>query len=405
MENLSPETVHHILGYLGKKKDIESLRLVQKSFAILGKEFLFHTINIWPTRASLTRFHALSRRSDLALQIRCLVLNVVYDTKSLIWSGIKGHLHRLDTCHGPIRVSYEHNIKVFRDAAIECYDFLTSRDHVSILMASLFRLPRLEAVHMRDDENESYYVTAKEETIYFGDWGIHNYAGEPGSLVDPNSYFAIEALRALLEASRYTDTKIVSFQTSNDIPQVIFENPTLLNGFAGLVRNCRDLQLRFDTEDHEKVIFHLLNNPPAIIFLSTNILETLSLNFSVRPDITVPFAKLLGNQQISPYLKDINFVGIDMHERELRCFLGLHRKSLRRFSIQYSKLFSGHWLSMAVWIRENLRLESVGFAGITDSDADETTNMTEEEAARCQRYVKRLEEYVMNGISGLFLTL
>lgn len=404
MENLSPETVHNILGYLGKKGDIESFRLVQKSFAALGKEFLFHTIDVWPTRDSLTRLYAISRRSDLALQVKCLILNVTYDTKSLVWSDIKGQLHHLDTCHGPIRVSYEHNIKVFKDAARECYDFLTSRDHVSILMASLSHLPRLRAVHMRDGEIESCFMTANEENAYFGIRGIRNYSGEPSSLVDINPYFAIEALRALLDASRYTDNKILSFQITNEIPQVIFENSTLLNGFADLVQNCRDLQLRFDTEDHEKAAFHLQDNPLATIFSSTKLLEKLDLHFSVRPDITVPFAKLLGHQQISPCLKDINLVGIDMHEREIRSFLGLHKKSLRRFSIQYSKLFSGRWLSVAMWMRENLQLESVKFAGIADSDTDETRNMTVQEIVGRRRYVKRLEEYVINGRLEYLLT-
>lgn len=399
MENLSPETIHHILGYLSEKRDIESFRLVQHSFAVIGKEFLFHTIDVWPTRVSLNRLRMVSRSSDLAIHVKVLTLNVVYDTKSLMWGRIKGNLHRLDIGHGPIRVSYEHNIGVFREAAAEYYDFLASRDHVSILMASLTGLPRLETVRMIDGRNEGCSVTAKEEKTYFGASGIRNYAGEPGSLVDPNSYFAIEALRAILDAARYTDIKITSFQAINEIPQVIFEDPTLLNNFAGFIQNCRDLQLRFDTEDHEEVIHHLQNNPPAVIFSSTKALEKLGLHFSVRPDITVPFAKLLGSHQISACLKDISFVGIDMHEEELCYFLGLHKKSLRRFSIQYSKLFTGRWLDVATWIRNNLRLVSVEFAGITDSDADETINMTEEEAAGCRKYVKLLEEYVLHGRS------
>lgn len=400
MENLSPETIHHVLGYLSEKRDIESFRLVQQSFAIIGKEFLFHTIDVWPTRASLNRLHIISRNNNLAVHVKVLTLNVVYDTKSLMWGSIKGNLHRLDTCHGPIRTSYEHNIGVFREAAAEHYDFLASRDHVSILMASLIGLPRLGTIHMRDGLNEGCSITAKEEKAYFGISGIRNYAGEPGSLVDPNSYFAIEALRGIVDASRYTDIKITSFQTINEIPQVIFEDKTLLFSFTHFLHNCRDLQLRFDTEDHEEVIRHLQNNPLAVIFSSTSALERLGLHFSVRPDIAVPFAKLLGNHQISACLKDISFVGIDMHEEELCDFLGFHKNSLRRFSIQYSKLFTGNWLDVATWIRNNLQLVSVEFAGITDSDTDETINMTEEEAAGCRKYVKLLEEYVLHGRSG-----
>lgn len=404
MENLSPETIYHILGYLDAKGDIESFRLVQHSFAVLGKEFLFHTIDVWPTRESLNRLRTLSRRRDLALRVKCLVLNVVYDTKSLIWSSIKGNLHRLDTCHGPVRVSYEHNTRVFKDAAQKYHEFLVSRDHVSILMASLIRLPRLEAVRMRDGGNGGHSVTSIEEKAYFGASGIRYYAGAPGSLVDPNSYFAIEALRALVDASRYADTKIVSFQTINEIPQMIFEEPTLLNEFASFIQNCRDLQLRFDTEDHEEVIFHLQNNPPAVVFSSARLLEKLSLHFSVRPDITVPFAKLLGNQQISACLKEINFVGIDMHEQELCNFLDLHKKSLRRFSIHYSKLFTGHWVTVAAWMRDNLQLESVEFTGITDSDADETRNMTAEQAALFRKHVRLLEAHVLHGRPGRWST-
>lgn len=394
MDDLSPETIRQILRHIPAKSDLENFRLVQHSFADLGKEFLFHTIDVWPTRESLTRLHKLSYRSDIAAQVKCLILNVVYDTKNLIWGRVKERLHFLNTPHSLTWDLYQHNTWIFKSFAKECYEFLTSRDHSSILMASLIRLKKLEAVYMRDGGgNERSVVTASEERAHFGAWGIREYDGAPASWIDPNSYFAIEALRALIDASRYTNTKIKSFQSINEIPQCIFEDATLLKGLAGFVKDCRDLQLRFDTENHEYVIPYLQKNPLAIVFSSTKLLEKLNLQFSVRPDITVGFTKLLGDKQISPYLKEVNFVGIDMHDHELYAFLSFHKASLSRFSVQYSRLFTGFWLEVAIWMRENICLESAKFVGLTNSN--KTHPQIEEEEFVSVEEMKIMEEYVL----------
>lgn len=400
MNDLSPETVRQILYFIPAKSDLESFRLVQHSFADLGKEFLFHTIDVWPTRESLNRLRELSRRSDLALRVRCLVLNFVYDTKNLIWSRVKENLHFPNSshAHGPVWDLYEHNAGVFNRIATKSFDFMVSRDHASILMASLVRLRRLETIQTRDGGgNEGCIMTAKEEADHFGAWGLSEYPGEPGSWDDPNSYFAIEALRALVDASLYADTKIKSFQTINEIPQRIFEEPALLKSLAGFLKHCRQLKLRFDTENHELVVPYLKKNPLAVVFSSTKLLEKLHLEFSVRPDISVGFTKIVGDQQISVCLKEINFVGIDMHDYELYAFLSLHKKTLRRFSIHHSKLFTGYWLNVAKWMRENLNLKSVEFVGIANSDSDGDHEETMKEKAAALDEVRKMVSYVLYG--------
>lgn len=366
MDRLSPELVQEILRHLPLKSDLSNFRLVQYSFAQLGQQYIFQTVNIQPSKHNLCRFFELSLKANLAHHIKEVVLNVD-NLKSRLLDPFAKRLES-ENIHQGDETPVGRVKAIFHAMVDECNAFHKSPDYLVLVAAAFANLPRLNSVRLEQNSDAPLPGRIKM---------IETYYPNPGP---PHMHFTSHLSRrdleydlgfeVLINAAYQTNKKLVSFRAENrGISRAVFRNPELVRRTAAVFRDCRYLDLKFSFYQAA-----CENSPIGIISPAVG-LETLI----VRLDGLNTTFDIFGHGHVWPRLHSLFLSDISgLHESEVLEFLGLHRVTLRHFLVRECGLTEGGcWAKILKFAKANLTLTRLGFSEVYEGDEGETTECPE----------------------------
>lgn len=356
MDSLSPEVIREIVHHLDDKLDIGQFRLVQRTFAELGRESLFNCLYVQPSQHSLSRLLEIARRPSCAQYVRTIALSVDA-MKVMLWRPFTEQVGSKDIDHLDYRT-----LIVFRALVNECQEFQQSSDYAAMLSASFSRFPRLSKICLREvspsapSHSEAVtlmdrYAHAVDPPHFHGSWGEKDH---------------LRAFSALIDAAYFAGITLSSFTTNGLIDQALFDNRTLLSRAAAVFRNCRVLKLLFCGEEPPPAVYgcplapRILENSLFDVLSPARALEELTVEFSACPMAGrggALFTNIFGTQHVWPMLQDVNLGAIDLPYEELLAFLERHKATLRGFSVTCCDLMNGSWCDIMIFLKANLTLE------------------------------------------------
>lgn len=387
MDSLSPELIHEIFHHLDDKLDVARFRLVQRTFAELGKEALFSCIYVQPSQQSLSRLLEIARHPSCAQYVRMVALSVDA-MKIMVWRPFTEQVGSKITDN----IDYQ-TLAIFRNIVDECQNFQQSSDYAAMLSASFSRLPRLSALALCEVSSSTYprsetltlmdrYAHAVDPPQFHGSWGEKDH---------------LRGFSALIDAAYFAGTTLDSFTTDGLIDQALFDNRLLLSRAKSVFRHCRVLKLLFCGEEPLPALYRhplaprMLETPLFDILAPALDLEELAVGFSACPMAGRGgelFTRTLGRQHVWPKLREVNLGTIDLPYQELLAFLDRHRATLRGFTVSCCNLVGGSWGEVMMSLRDSMKLKRLGLNG-TLSDASTTLYSSRELAM--------MMDYVLNG--------
>lgn len=378
MDRLSPELVQEILRHIPLKSDLSNFRLVQYSFAQLGQQYLFQSINIQPSKHSLCRFLELSRKANLAHHIKEVALNVD-NLKSRLWDPFTKRLELEDT-----RTGNEPHVKggggvtaIFHAMVDACNAFHKSPEYLTLVAAAFANLPRLNSLRLQQHSDAPLHWRIKMIETYYTNTG------------PPHMHFTSHLARrdleydlgfeVLINAAYQTNKRLLSFRAENrGISRSVFRDPELVQRTAAVFRNCKYLDLKFP-------VYQTASETSPIALISPAVgLETLV----VRLDGLNTAFDIFGHGHVWPRLHSLFLSDISgLRESEVVEFLGLHRTNLRHFLVRECGLIEGGcWARILTFVKDKLALTRLGFSEVYEGDEGETMGCLEleEETGWCE---------------------
>lgn len=391
MDSLSPELIREIFHHLNDKLDVARFRLVQRTFAELGKEALFCCIHVQPSQPSLSRLLEIARHASCAQHVRMVALGV--DAMNImVWRPFTEQVgsKNIDS------LDYQ-TLAIFRSLVNECQNFQQSSDYAAMLSASFSRLPRLSTLALREVSSPTYprsealtlmdrYAHAVDPPHFHGSWGEKDH---------------LRAFSALIDAAYFAGTTLDSFTTDGLIDQALFGNRSLLLRARSVFRGCRVLKLLFCGEEPLPALFghplapRLLENPLFDVLAPALGLEELVVKFSVCPTAGrggALFKKILGKQHVWPKLRKVNLGTIDLPHQELLAFLDRHSATLRGFAVSCCNLVGGSWCDVMIFLRDNMKLKRLHLSGTLSDGRTKVYSSWE---------LATMVDYVLNGGESL----
>lgn len=357
METLAPELIQEILGHIHAKADLASFRLVQRSFAELGEEYFFRVVNVKPTYRSLYPLLEISQNVEFARHVRQVVLHLD-DFRHSIWIPFieKLRVDRLE--NGTITQKSE----VLQKLGAEFADFQTSPDYTGILSTAFRRLPRLEAIQVKERPSRKRGIDTQtaqemEEHSLLNDYEANQRAW--------GSEDGFRAFSALVGAAYFADTKLVSFRNNADLvvvdPIVVYKRSELVRRAAAVFQHCPVLELSLPQAD-TSLLFDLLS--PAAR------LEKLALQFDLKTyrEPISAFSKIVESRCVWASLSEIKVRTVCMHRYDdLLEFLQRHHTKLRRLSLWDCKLSTGSWVDFTICAKDTLKLTWLELGSLSDA--------------------------------------
>lgn len=357
MEKLAPELIQEILEHIHAKADLASFRLVQRSFAELGEEYFFRIIDVKPTYRSLYTLLEISQTVEFARHVRQVVLHLD-DFRHSIWIPFIERLKAEGLENGTITQKNE----VLQKLGAELGDFQTSPDYTGILSTAFMRLPRLEAVQVKERSSrkrgiDSQTAQEMEDHSLLNDYEANQrvWGSEDG----------FRAFSALVGAAYFAGTKLVSFRNNAEMvvidPIVVYKRSELVRRAAAVFRHCPTLELSLPQAD-PSLLFDLLS--PAVR------LEKLALHFDLKAyrEPVSAFSKIVESRCIWASLGEVKIRAVCMHRYDgLLEFLQRHHAKLRRLSLWDCKLTTGSWVGFTICAKDTLKLKWLELGSLSDA--------------------------------------
>lgn len=367
MNSLSPELIREIFFNLDTKADISRFRLVQRTFAHIGGEALFTSLDISPTFQSLTRLIELSRHSHIACFVRKISLSVDA-MRVMVWSTISKHLGST-SAKDVDKLDYR-TLIVFRSLVNECQEFQKSSDYVAMLSTAFSRLPRLCHVSLLESSPSTSansgavtlmdrYAHTIDPPHFHGSWGEKDH---------------LRAFSALIDSSYFTGTALESFKTTGLIDQILFQDRELLRRAAIVFRASRELRLLFCGEEQTQtqVTQRLFESYLFDVIAPAVGLQKLAVEFNVCPPAGrggALFEKVFGGEsQRWKVLEELVIGGINVKCEELIGFLARHKSTLRVLRMRKCGLVDGSWDDVMKFLDKDLELRKLDLDGHIDHD-------------------------------------
>lgn len=353
MDKLNPEIILEIFSHISYQGDVANFRLVQRSFAQLGKAALCRSVDIGPTERSLSRFFEYSCQSDFALHVKEVAL-VCDDVRSVLWDPFNAGLKL-----GGISPEDEDETQMakaktmFSTVLQESKDFRESLGYRKLIAEALKRLPRLGSVLIESSEEIGKDLK---------DLGMVKYFRQDFSAEVWGMYQCDSAFVAMINALHAAGTILPSFSILCPLSHYVFGDTKIFRGTAAVFRNCRWLNLWLGLSDgHEDFPckWSRLPCPPFGLISPALHLEELALRFDVGISRTRLFAEIFGQGHVWPHLRALSLRGVDMHEYEIIRFLRLHKATLKFIQISYCEMYTGCWERVMKFAKEELLLTSI----------------------------------------------
>lgn len=353
METLAPELIQEILGHIRVKADLASFRLVRRSFAELGEEYLFRIINVNPSYRSLRTLLEISQNVEFARHVRQIVLHL--DFKHAIWIPFIEKLKAEGLENGTLMQKSEILHKLGGDFG----EFQASPDYTGILSTAFMRLPRLEAVRVKEQSLQRPRIdpqTAQE---------IENYSLLNDYEITPRSWGlagGFRAFYALVGAAYFADLKLVSFRNNAEmIDPTIYKRGEFILRAATVFRHCSVLELSLPQAD-TSLLFDLIL--PAVR------LEKLALQFDLKRFYkpVSAFSKVAESKCVWASLRElkVRIVCMDHYDGLLE-FLQRHHVKLRRLSLWDCELSMGSWVDFVICAKDTLKLTWLELGSLSDT--------------------------------------
>lgn len=369
MEKLAPELIQEILEHIHAKADLASFRLVQRSFAELGEEYFFRIIDVKPTYRSLYTLLEISQTVEFARHVRQVVLHLD-DFRHSIWIPFIERLKAEGLENGTITQKND----VLQKLCAELGDFQTSPDYTGILSTAFMRLPRLEAVQVKERSSRKRGIDSRtaqemEDHSLLNDYETNQRVwGSEGGF---------RAFSALVGAAYFAGTKLVSFQNNAEmvvVDPVVYKRSELVRRAAAVFRHCPALELSLPQAD-ASLLFDLLS--PAVR------LEKLALHFDLKAyrEPVSAFSKIVESRCVWASLREVKIRAVCIHRYDgLLELLQRHHAKLRRLSLWDCKLTTGSWVGFTLCAKDTLKLTWLELGSL--SDAAKTYSEVELEGMR-----------------------
>lgn len=360
MDRLSPELVQEILRHLPLKSDLSNFRRVQYSFAQLGQQYLFRTINIQPSNHSLSRFFELSLRPNLAHHVKEVVLNVDNLRRSL-WDPFAKKLESENIRYGD-EAQMGRVTAIFHAMVDACNAFHKSPAYLALITAAFSNLPRLTSLRLEQHSDALLLWRFKLIETYSTSLGPPAHMHSLSHLARRDLEYDL-GFEALINAAYQTNKRLLSFRAENrGISRAVFRNPELVQRTAAVFRSCRYLDLRFP-------VYRAGSGDPAPLALIAPAagLETLI----VRLDGLNAAFDVFGHGHVWPRLRSLFLADImGLREDEILGFLRLHQATLRHLLVRECGLTEGGcWARILAFAKRNLRLTRLNFSEVYEGDS------------------------------------
>lgn len=366
MDTIPPELIRLILHHLPCKRDIANFRLVQRSLTHLAIPFLFQSISLKILPSSLPRLLSISCNPDIATHIKRVFLE--HDpTQITIWPEFLEQMQLENISHDDERALeiceslVEEKLK-FLDVFLDTFRGLSGLEDVAL--GSCFAW--LPLPHSRPSEE------------HMNRYGLGRQGGK-------TLEYYTRTFMALINALYLGDIKLATFvfsdlRSPSLIHLSIFEDLVFLERATAVLQNCKTIKLGIQQQNdqlsqwfqpsssQEHPLFHVLSSAAHLqtLFLETIFQQT---EAQAREGTALTFFPcILGRAHTWPNLTQIQLQTVHTHYSEFTSFLRRHEKTLRKVTIRWSRLFTGYWTDVMIFIRENLRLSYLYLCTLCDGD-------------------------------------
>lgn len=357
MESLAPELIQKIFSHLQSKSDLASFRLVQRSFAELGTEYFFKTVDVKPTYRGLYPLLEISQNAEFARHVKQVVLHLD-DFRHSVWIPFTRKLKMENLEDGPTAQKADLLDELIR----EFEGFQISPDYTGILSSAFMRLPRLEAVQILERPSRKHGIDP--QTII--DMDEHSLSQENLSIQrEWGTNESYRAFSALVGAAYFSGMKLVSFRHNADIlaasgPDDFGRDEPLIRRAAKVFQSCLILDLGLHQADT-----NLLSN----LLLPAARVEKLGLKFDLGTynGSASVFSKVVESGYVWPALKEVKIRTVCMHSHgSFLEFLQRHHATLRGLSLWDCKLSVGSWVDLILCMKDSLKLEWLELGLLSD---------------------------------------
>lgn len=372
MNKLPCETIIEIFSHIEDKCDIASFRCIQRTFAKIGRPFLFGEISIQPTSFSLHALLKISHRRSLATYVKSITLHINHISETVLDSykrTIEKPTPRV-SLGTSAQEEMQYRLKLFNFGASALYDFQKSPDMGSLLIAALAHLPNLKAVNFADGPERLSPINSIRQTNDQTLPGlVPHLPGFTGSAPDMSFWgeqYSFRCFKALIDAAYFNKKRLSSFKAKVLIYSAPFQgeiyNPHIMVRMPNVLQSCREIELTFFTErgGRDNIPDQLKNNLFTVL-LTVKKLKKLTLKFGIEmkwADVRAPFSVIFGDIHTWLSLEELTIAGFGINDNELLEFLKRHRATLRKLSITNCELYTSLWCAVVKMIKETHQLTS-----------------------------------------------
>ena len=426
IHHLPPELLHMICVYL-EPMDVATIRLLDRTIAAVGLQYLVSDIHLIPEPASFDRFlsvaeHPVASRYVTSLFYEADLLNprFLLDRqsweKSIARSDDAGPLEEVQDPYFALACdrlpkryirkpsanasSHQQNYtkrelqqayQKYRSYCAEQHRMNESAVYEAAMVRAMKRLPHLSSIIMSCKRGNTNQFRAAFEAGLSEDVSLHSRMGHQ---------LGVFQLRLLLSAADKANlgiTRLVCGSIGQSFVH-LHHSPERCDAMRRSLRNLRSLHLFLSHCPGASVGFSAINSlgTKAVLFQNSHIttsapdLETLSIRFEEDRPIDPPDLKHFVLDFHWWYLASATFAKMSTGFRTLVDFCDRHAGTLRELSLTDIHLYNGTWASTFYHMRQRLELNKMALAGVIQSVAGDYWNF------ECGDHALPIERYIVH---------
>lgn len=371
--NLFPhELILRILSHVNKKSDLKSFRLVSKSSAALGAEFLFAFLYVRPVYGSVSRFRTFCRTHDHLAPLVKKVVMLLGNWENLIWQPFLNELRQREiTLNGD---QQDLASEILQNHLTEYFNRLKSPEIRKMLLYGFQCLRKLRTIaierefihddqhdyigyahdkmsHLRDDGGHALCRRAESHDLELGDWVYKLCAG--WAHVD-----GYQAFKALLGAAYYSESEIHSWEVGYGVRMArgTLNNKAIWQLSSAVFLSCRVLRLDIYLGPDPRPNMRVFMDDGDFSGALTSALHLEKLEIATDNVMDIPMELVLDPLFVWVNLRELRMTSACFQAQNFQNFLEKHRNTLKVMWFRRCQLISGTWLGtlgLKRWLNED----------------------------------------------------
>lgn len=366
------ELILRILSQLEEKSDLKSFRLVSKSSAALGAEFLFAFLYVRPEYGSVSRFRTFCRTHDHLAPLVKKVVMLLGNWENLIWQPFLNELRQRQIILNDDQQDLASEI--LRNHLTEYFSRLKSPEIRRMLLYGFQCLRKLRTIaiereYIHDDQHD-YIGYAHDKMGHLRDDGGHALCRRAEShdldlgdcvykLCGGWAHFdGYQAFKALLGAAYYSESEIHSWEVGYGVRMArsTLNSKAIWQLSSAVFLSCRVLRLDIflgpDPRPDMRAFMDEGDFSGALI--RATFLEKLEIATDNVMDI--PLELVLNPLYVWINLKELRMTSACFQAQSFQNFLEKHRDTLEIVWFRRCQLTTGTWLGslgLKRWLNED----------------------------------------------------